>query len=83
MGELGGALRIELRRAGVDLYVAPMGPARALLLGRVPRKAAKVACAEALKAAGANFASLDEYDAMVVANYGLCELGSLALVQAA
>lgn len=83
LGELGGVLRVELHRAGIDLHVAPMGPARALLLGRVPRKGAKVACAEALKAAGADFPTLDEFDAMVVANYGLSELGRLALVQAA
>jgi Holliday junction resolvasome RuvABC endonuclease subunit len=75
LGELGGVVRLELVRAGIELVTVPMQTARKLLLGKCPREGAKVAVAEALKAAGARFETLDEFDAMAVANWGLSEVG--------
>lgn len=75
LGELGGVVRLELVRAGIELVTVPMQTARKLLLGRCPRQGAKVAVAEALKAAGARFETLDEFDAMAVLNWGLSEVG--------
>lgn len=74
LGELGGVVRLELVRAGIELRTANMGTARKLLLGECP-KGAKVAVTKALRAAGASFATLDEYDAMTCANFGLSEFG--------
>lgn len=81
LGELGGVVRLELLRAGIELRTANMGSARKLLLGQCPRKGAKVAVAAALKAAGARFETLDECDAMACANWGLCEMGGYFFAQ--
>ena len=81
LGELGGVVRLELIRAGVELHTTNMGSARKLLLGECPKKGAKVAVTTALKASGANFDTLDEYDAMTCANWGLSELGGYFFAQ--
>jgi len=83
LGELGGVVRLELVRAGLVLHTVPMNTARKLLLGRCPREGAKVAVAEALRAAGGRLETLDEYDAMAVANWGLSELGGYCFGQVA
>lgn len=74
-GELGGVVRLELVRAGIELTTVPMQTARKLLLGRCPKQGAKVAVAEALRAAGARFEGLDESDAFAVLNWGMSEVG--------
>jgi len=74
LGELGGVVRLELVRAGIEIHTVTASEARKLLLGHNPRKGAKVAVAEAFRASGARFDTLDEYDAMCVANFGLAEI---------
>lgn len=81
LGELGGVVRLELVRAGLELVTVPMQTARKLLLGRCPRQGAKVAVAEALRAAGARFEAFDEFDAMAVANWGLSDAGVWSFAQ--
>lgn len=76
LGELGGILRSNLM---VEHEVG-IAAARKLLLGKAPRKGAKVAAYEALVAAGGKFLSLDESDAMCVCNYGLSELGGFCFM---
>jgi Holliday junction resolvasome RuvABC endonuclease subunit len=80
IGELGGVVRLELVRAGIEIRTANMGTARKLLLGSCP-KGAKVAAYSTLRAAGATFETLDESDAMVCANWGLSELGGYCFCQ--
>jgi hypothetical protein len=75
LGEVGGVVRLELVRAGIELRTANMGTARKLLLGKVPRSDAKMAVYAALRAAGARFETADEAHAMAAANLGLSELG--------
>lgn len=76
LGELGGVVRLELVRAGLELSTVPMQTARKLLLGRCPRQGAKVAVAEALRAAGAPRSwGLDELDAFAVVNVELADVG--------
>lgn len=85
LGELGGVVRLELLRAGVELRTANISSARKLLLGKVPRKGAdaKAEILVTLRAAGAPFESLDVCDAFVAANLGLAEHGAWAFAQAA
>ena len=73
IGEVRGCVRLELFRAGIAIHTANMGTARKLLLGKCPRKGAKVAAANALRAAGSPAWTLDESDAFVCANLGLSE----------
>lgn len=88
LGELGGVVRLQLRRAGVVLRVANMGTARKLILGAVPRGkgVAKREVFNMLRAAGMPFRSpkkswLDEADSFVVANLGLSEAGAFCFAQ--
>jgi hypothetical protein len=82
LGELGGVVRLELVRAGIEIRSVPVASARKLLLGKCPRQCAKVLTAEALRAAGAPRAwSLDELDAFAVANAALAEVGGYCFVQ--
>lgn len=81
LGELGGVVRLALVNAGIEITSVPMQTARKLLLGKCPRKGAKVAVAEALRASGARFDSLDEYDAACVLNFGLSDLGGYCFAQ--
>lgn len=76
LGELGGTLRSALM---VEHEVG-IQSARKRLLGKAPRKGAKVKVYEALVAAGGKFLSLDASDAMCVCNYGLSELGGFCFV---
>lgn len=83
LAELGGVVRLELVRAGLDVRTANMGTARKLLLGRVPRGSdPKAMVAEAFRAAGAPIDwSLDVTDAMACANLGLSLLGGYCFAQ--
>jgi hypothetical protein len=81
LGELGGVVRLELLRAGVELHTANMGSARKLLLGKVPRKEAKVAVYSTLRASGAPFETMDEGDAFAALNLGLAEHGGYCFAQ--
>jgi len=82
LAEVGGVVRLELVRAGIEIRTANMGMSRRLLLGKCP-KGAKVAVYAALKAAGATFETLDESDAFAAANLGLSELGGYCFCQVA
>lgn len=73
LAEVCGCVRMELVRAGITLRTSNMSTARKLLLGKLPRKGAKVAAYEALRAAGCPAWTLDESDAFVCANLGLSE----------
>lgn len=73
LGEVGGVVRLELVRVGIDIHTANMSAARKLLLGKLPKKGAKVAAHQALRAAGSPLWTLDESDAFVCANLGLSE----------
>lgn len=81
LAELGGVVRLELVRAGLAIHTANMSSARKLLLGKVPKSDPKGACFAVLHAAGARFASMDESDAFVAANFGMAELGGYTLAQ--
>lgn len=92
-GELGGVVRLELRRAGCTLHVAHMSTARKLLMGYLPKgakgsQAAKKEALRVLVAAGMPFKStkkaehFDEADAFVAANLGLAEAGGYCFAQA-
>ncbi len=75
LAEVGGVVRLELVRAGIEIRTANMSTARKLLLGKVPRAGAKEAVVATLRAAGATFETADEADAYCCANLGLSELG--------
>jgi hypothetical protein len=81
LGELGGVVRLELVRAGLDVRTVNMGSARKLLLGKVPRIGAKLAVFDALRAAGAPFICLDTADAFAAANLVLSDCGGYAFAQ--
>jgi len=81
LGELGGVVRLELVRAGLDVRTAQMSTARKLLLGKVPRSDASMACYTALRAAGAPFGTADEAAAFCAVNLGLSELGGYCFAQ--
>lgn len=84
LGELGGIVRSALRSLAIPVHSVQMQTARALLLGKNPmgKGKAKLAVCAALKAAGAPESwSVDEFEAMVIANYGLSELGIPCLAQ--
>jgi hypothetical protein len=83
LGELGGVVRLELVRAGIELRTANMGTARKLLLGKVPRADVKVGVFQAVRAAGAAFETLDEADAFAAVNLGLAEHGGFCFAQEA
>jgi Holliday junction resolvasome RuvABC endonuclease subunit len=84
LGEVGGVVRLELVRSDISIHTANMGTARKLLLGKAPRKGAKVAAANALRAAGSPAWTLDESDAFVCVNLGLSEhAGAFCFCQAA
>lgn len=83
LGELGGVVRLELVRAGVEIRTVPVASARKLLLGRLPRSGPKLAVCHALRAAGCPSEwGLDELDAFCVANWLLSELGGYCYAQA-
>jgi hypothetical protein len=73
LAEVGGVVRLELLRAGIEIRTANMSTARKLLLGKVPRSEAKQACHRVLHEAGSPPWTFDESDAFVAANLGLSE----------
>lgn len=84
LGELGGVVRHQLvEKLGIVPASVPVHSARKLLLGKLPRKDAKIATRAYLTKCGMPASwSMDEGDAFVVANYLLSELGAYALVAA-
>lgn len=74
LGELGGTLRADLTRAGVEVHVAPISSARKLL-GKVPRKNPKPAVQSILKSFGCQETDHDICDAIVILNFAMCQLG--------
>lgn len=94
LAEVGGVVRLELVRAGIEIQTANMSSARKLLLGKVPvgaklpngkreKGVAKAACYETLTALGARLPAkapgMDVADAIVAANLGLSRLGGYAI----
>lgn len=87
LGELGGVVRRALFCEAFGYITlheqdVPSATWRKLLLGKVPRADAKVLTHQALLAAGLD-RSGDELDAFGVANWGITELGGVALSLAA
>lgn len=79
-GELGGVVKYALVEIGVEVEVVVESRARTLL-GKAPRKDAKVWATERLMRAGAPPSwPQDVLDAFVGANWGLSELGGSALI---
>jgi len=93
LGELGGVVRLELVRAGIEIHTSNMSTSRKLLLGKLPRNSkdtpredrvdVKKIVHETLLAAGAPWTSKDLTDAFVAANLHLAEIGAYAFAQAA
>lgn len=87
IAEVGGVVRLELVRHGIQIATANMSSARKLLLGKLPKKGAKVAAHQALVAAGSPaWWTLDESDAFVCLNWGMSEIAGaycLAMPEAA
>jgi Holliday junction resolvasome RuvABC endonuclease subunit len=86
LGEVGGAVKLDFRRR-LDLVLHTVAPntARKLLCGKVPAK--KTSGVEPKRYVqrwlidlGADFATDDEGDAFVIANYGRREVGLPAMV---
>ena len=75
LGELGGIVRLELARAGIELRTANISSARKLLLGHARSKDIKVEVFNTLRAAGAALKTFDESDAFCAENLGLSENG--------
>lgn len=89
VAEVGGVVRAELVRNGVEVRTVMMQSARKLLLGKIPPSSVRRArkngikdiVADVLRAAGLEFGTLDEYDAMVVLNWGMAESGRFFFAQ--
>lgn len=95
VAEVGGVVRAELVRAGVEVRTVMMQTARKLLLGKLPRpqkkakrkrgepkpETTKDLVAATLRAAGIEFRTLDEYDAMAVLNWGMAQRGRFFFAQ--
>jgi Holliday junction resolvasome RuvABC endonuclease subunit len=81
LGELGGVVRLELVRAGLEVRTVQMSSARKLLLGKVPKADPGIACYAALRAAGARFDTADEAAAFTVANVEMADLGGHCFAQ--
>jgi hypothetical protein len=82
LAELGGVVKVGiLDRYGLESTPVASAAWRRLLLGKVPRKDAKIVTHRALYAVGAGsyLTTGDACDAFGVANYGLSELGLTAL----
>jgi len=80
LGELGGAIKLALRRLG---WVAePVAAARArTLLGKAPRKNAKGwACGLMVEMGAPREWTLDELDAVVIANWGASEANGAPII---
>lgn len=75
LGELGGSIRTCVLDVCAELREVPIKSARKTLLGKLPLLNQKGAVVTALKAVGASFGTIDEYEAMCIANHGLSQLG--------
>lgn len=83
LGELGGVVRLALIEAGIEVEVVAPASARKLL-GKQPRKDAKIWAAHRLVTMGAPAAwPMDCLDAFAVCNFKLAELGVGLLAPAA
>jgi len=83
LGELGGVVKRQLFLMGIPLLACSPQRARKML-GKAPRKDAKIWVGQQLYRAGAPKSwSLDECDAFVVANHYLAENGGHAIALAA
>jgi Holliday junction resolvasome RuvABC endonuclease subunit len=91
VAEVGGVVRLELVRAGIEVRTANMQTARKLLLGKLPPRGKKVigkkvsakdAVVATLRAAGAAFKTVDEYDGFTAANLGMSDVGAFFYGQA-
>lgn len=85
IGELGGVVRLELlRERNLDVQFANQSSARKFMYGRIPPRGLtqtqrKAWLLEPLKLMGAPVEDHNQGDALVVANYGLSELGAPCL----
>lgn len=80
LGELGGVVKRELFKAGLDVCTYHASSSRKLL-GKAPRKGAKDWAASRLVSTGAPVAWLgDQYDAFLAANHHLSIIGGDALM---
>lgn len=78
--ELVGVIKSDLFTNNIPIVGTPPDTAaRKLLLGVNPALKAKEIAHDFLKAAGACFETEDEYDGFIFANWGLAELGHVAL----
>lgn len=75
LGKLHGVLMVDLSRAGFAVHSVPISSARKLLLEKLPRKAVKQSVADHWKKLRAPWATLDESDAAVCANFLSMRLG--------
>jgi Holliday junction resolvasome RuvABC endonuclease subunit len=83
LGELGGSIRSALQHPGlISAEEVVASRARKVLLGKLPKNNQKRAVQEALWAAGARFKTIDEYDAMCIANYGLSQQSGFCFIGA-
>lgn len=79
-GELGGVVKLALIEANIEVHVVVESSARTLL-GRAPRKDAKLWATQRLVSAGAPRTWVQDcLDAFVAANWGLTEMGGQALI---
>jgi len=83
LGEVGGVVRLELLRAGIEIRTAQMSSARKMLLGKLPRADVKMVVYSTVRAAGATFETADEADAFAALNWGMSELGGYCFAQVA
>jgi Holliday junction resolvasome RuvABC endonuclease subunit len=83
LAELGGVVRLELVRAGIEIRTAPMSTARKMLLGKLPRADVKAHVYATIRAAGGMFETADEADAFCAVNWGLSEVGGFFFGQVA
>jgi hypothetical protein len=84
LAEVGGVVRLLVRKGGIVAETAPLSTARKLLLGKLPRRDVKAVVHAAVRSLpGCNLSTGDELDAFVAANYGLSELGHVAIMAGA
>ena len=84
LGELGGVIKLELSRAGLQVAASNQSSARKLLYGRTPPRGItgtqrKAWLYEPLRLCGLPLVDHDQGDAFCAANWGLSELGAPCL----
>lgn len=84
VGELGGIVRLKLlKELGLTPASVPIHSGRKLLMGKLPRKDAKIHVRAFLTEAGMPPSwTMDEGDAFVAANWAMAALGGCALATA-